>query len=119
MGILDSEKERHHILFPQVREDQADLVDTYMRASNNLGVTLTRIAGMTGDSSLNAQAIVNYQNSMRAWDALTRNQTTMIRMEGSNLAEQNVKYTVTTGSEFNPEIYTQIPRTLYGEDILE
>lgn len=119
LGILDSEKERHHILFPQVREDQADLVDTYMRAANNLGVTLTRIAGMTGDSSLNAQAIVNYQNSMRAWDALTRNQTTMIRMEGSNLAEQNVKYTVTTGSEFNPEIYTQIPRTLYGEDILE
>lgn len=106
-------------MLPQIRDDHADIVDTYMKASNNLGVTLSRIASATGDSSLNAKSIVSLQESLRAWDAMTRNQTTMIRLDGSNLAEQNIKYITRPVSGYEPEIYTEIPRLLNGEEGLE
>ena len=106
-------------MMPQSRGDHNDIVDTYMKASNNLGVVLSRLASKTGDSMLNAKAIVNLQESLRAWDSLTRNQNTMIRMEGSNLAEQNIKYITASVPEYESEIYTEIPRTLYGETVLE
>lgn len=117
--LLDAEHKKFGILFPQIREDQADLVDTYMKASNNLGVTLSRLANVTGDSTMNAGSIVYLQESLRAWDALTRNQETMIRLNGSNLAEQNIKYISHPISTYEPEIYIEIPRTLYGEKGLE
>ena len=65
------------------------------------------------------RAMVNLSDSLRAWDALTRNQTTMVRLEGSNLAAQNLKYISHSYSEFEPSIYVTIPRVLDGEHILE
>ena len=115
LTVLNQEREILGILLPQVRDDQADLVDTYMKAANNLGVIQSRLAAATGNSSLNAKALVNLQESMRAWDALTRNQETMVRLEGSNLAEQNFKYITHPVSAYEPEIYTDIPRLLTGE----
>ena len=90
-----------------------------MKASNNLGATLSRIANMTGNSEMNGEAIVALQDSLRAWDALSRNQKTMIRLDSSNLAEQNIKYITIPGSEFSPEIYTKIPMLMDGEEGLE
>ena len=119
LSILDVEREKYGVVLPQIRDDHADIVDTYMKASNNLGVTLSRIASATGDSSLNAKSIVSLQESLRAWDAMTRNQTTMIRLDGSNLAEQNIKYITRPVSGYEPEIYTEIPRLLNGEEGLE
>ncbi len=116
LSYLDVEKQKYDVVLPQVRDDHADIVDTYMKATNNLGVTLSRIAAITGDSSMNAKAIVNLQESLRAWDAMTRNQTTMIRLEGSNLAEQNIKYITRPIPGYEAEIYTEIPRLLYGEE---
>ena len=107
------------MLFPQDREDDNNLVDLYLKASNNLGVTLYRIARQTGDSKKNAEALVRLSDSIRAWDALTRNQTTMIRLEGSNLAAQNSKYITHSKSDFEPAIYTEIPKILVGEKELK
>ncbi len=113
---LDAERAQKGIMFPQTRSEDGEIVDLYLKASNNLGVTLYRLARRTGNSSLNAQAMVNFQESMRAWDALTRNQTTMIRLGGSNLAEQNMKYVSHPMPDYEPEIYTGLPRTLNGEE---
>ena len=113
--ILDSDRERFGILFPQVREDQYVIVDLYLKAANNLGVTLSRLAAQTGSSSLQAQAIAQFAESVRAWDALTRNQKTMVRLEGSNLAAQNIKYITYPQRSFEPAIYAAIPPVLYGE----
>lgn len=115
MDRLDFERSKHDILLPQVREDQGDIVDLYMRAANNLGVTEYRLARQTGDSRLNADAIANLSVSARAYDALTRNQQTMVRLDGSNLAMQNSKYMTQSKAAFEPEIYTEISRTLTGE----
>ena len=113
--ILNAQRSKWGELFPQTRDDQNDIAETYMKATNNLGVILSRTAAQTGDSELNGQAIVNFQESLRAWDSLTRNPDTMIRMEGSNLAEQNIKYLINDYAVYEPEIYTEIPRTLTSE----
>lgn len=116
---LDLEKARAGVLLPQIQSSDGELVDLYMKTSNNLGVILNRLAKRTGNSSLNAQAMVNLSSSLRAWDALTRNQTTMVRLDGSNLAAQNLKYISHPYSDFEPSIYVSIPRVLVGEHILE
>ncbi|MBR5645410.1 MAG: hypothetical protein IKX23_02065 [Treponema sp.] len=103
-------------LFPQNDPDDYDFVTTYLYAANNYGVVLYRLANRTGDSSKNAKAIVQLQQSLRAWDALTRDQKTMKRMEGSNLAEQNIKYITHPVSDFEPSIYIEIPKTLTDKE---
>ena len=109
---IDSIREQKGTLFPQVRKDEAAIVDTYMKASNNLGVTLFRLAKRTGSSQMNARAMVKLQESMRAWDSMTRNQQTLVRLGGSNLAEQNLKYVTHPVSDYEPAIYTDLPKTL-------
>jgi hypothetical protein len=104
-------------VFPQVREDHYDLVDMYMKAANNLGVVLYRQTLQSGGNDKNAQALTWLSESLRAWDALTRNPQTMVRMEGSNLAERNISYITYPDAPFTPELYTAIPRILVGEQI--
>ena len=91
LNNLDLEIADRGLVFPQVSEKDYDIVNTYLYASNNYGVTLHRLAKRTGNSGLNAQSLVQLSQSVRAWDALTRNQETLVRLEGSNLAEQNIK----------------------------
>ena len=62
---------------------------------------------------------MNFQDSIRYYDAMTRNQQTMVRLPGSNLAEMNLKYATHPFADFEPEIYTEIPRVLNGEKGLE
>ena len=119
LQILDGEKVRYGIMFPQVNIEHADIVDLYLKASNNLGVILYRLARQTGNSALNAEALTNLTTSVRAWDALTRNQETMIRLNGSNLAERNIAYMSYPISDYEPSIYTEIPRMLSGEVVPE
>lgn len=119
LEIMEEKRQGYKIILPQIREDHGDFVDTYMKASNNLGATLSRIANMSGNSEMNGQAIVALQDSLRAWDALSRNQETMVRLDSSNLAEQNIKYITRPDSEYSPEIYTKIPMLMDGEEGLE
>ena len=102
-----------------MREDHRTLVELYLKASNNLGVTLSHLALQTGNSALQAQAVSHFAESVRAWDALTRNQKTMVRLEGSNLAAQNIKYVSYSDPVYEPAIYAAIPSVLYGETELK
>jgi tetratricopeptide (TPR) repeat protein len=115
LDILDLQRARLGVLLPQVRDDQHEIVDLYMKAANNLGVTLCRIAQQRGDSAKNAEGLVRLSESARAYDALTRNPVSMVRLEGSNLAQQNISYITYPRADYGPEIYTEIPRVLYGE----
>ena len=116
LNKLDALREQYGVLLPQVKAEHGDLVETYMRAANNDGVTLARIADMTGDSSMNGQAIAKLQESLRAWDALTRNQETMVRLKGSNLAEQNIRYITNPAAGYEPEIYPDIYKLMVNEE---
>lgn len=119
LNRLNDVRARDEMLFPQEHADDNQLVDMYLKANNNLGVTLYRLARQTGNSGMNAEALVRLSDSMRAWDALTRNPTTMKRLEGGNLALQNAKYLTHPYAEFEPAIYTDIPKTLSDEKVLE
>ncbi len=112
---IDSVREQKGILFPQAKKQEAEIVDTYLKATNNLGVTLFRLAKRTGSSAMNAKAMVQFQESLRAWDTMTRNQQTMVRLGGSNLAEQNLKYVTHPMPEYEPAIYTDLSKTLSVE----
>ena len=112
LARLDDEIAEKQLVLPQTSSRDYDIVNTYLKASNNYGVTLHRLAKRTGNSSKNALAIVQFQQSLRAWDALTRNQDTLVRMDGSNLAQENIKYITHMYSDYEPAIYIDIPRTL-------
>ena len=116
VGNLDAIRSDRGILMPQVDLKDQGVVDMYMKAANNLGVTLYHLAKRTGNSNLNAQAIINFTESLRAWDALTRNQESMKRLPGTNLAQENIQYVLKPRSNFEPAIYPDIPRTLSGEE---
>ena len=118
IDTLDREIEKRGIVFPQASIKDYDVVNTYLYASNNYGVTLYNLAKRTGNSALNAQAIVQFSQSLRAWDALTRNQETLVRLEGSNLAQQNIQYITHQVPEFEPSIYTDISKTLLNNEKL-
>ncbi len=110
--------DRKQIMFPQAKPAHAEIVDSYMRGMNNLGVTFYRLAKRTGSSVFNARAMVGFQESLRAWDTLTRNQETMLRLPGGNLAAQNLKYISQPLPSYEPAIYTELPKTLYEEEEL-
>lgn len=119
LSKLDAEKTKRVVLLPQDDEEEAVIVDQYLRANNNLGVALYKIALQTGNSQANAKAMVCFSDSNKAWDALTRNMRTMVRMEGSNLAAQNSKYVTHSYPDFEPAIYTEIEKVLVDDDVLK
>ncbi len=119
LEILEAERLRKGIVFPQIRPDHQIFVEEYMHAANNLGVTLGRLAYRTGDSRKNAEALALLSESIRAWDALTRNPETLVRVQGSNLAFLNIQNMTHPQSTFVPEIYADIPKTLENEKVLQ
>lgn len=119
LDVLKDDFNKYNIVLPHARADHADLVDTYMKATNNLGVTLSRLANLNGDSDVNGDAFVNFSESSRAWDVLTRNQETMVRVTTKNLANQNSTYVANPSYGFEPTIYTEIPKAMYGEEGLK
>ncbi|WP_029409652.1 periplasmic flagellar collar protein FlcA [Treponema pedis] len=119
MELLEAERIRKGIVFPQSRVDHAEFVENYMQTANNLGVVLNRIAVQNGDSNKNGRAISLLGESTRAWDALNRNPETMIRSKAVNLAYANIQNIVKPRSLFTPEIYSDIPKTLENEKVLQ
>lgn len=119
LQIIERRMQRYSVMLPQVNADEGELVDLYMKATNNWGVALHRIASQTGSSDFNARSMVLFSESARAWDALTRNQETMVRLDSGNLAAQNTKYIINPLSGFEPAVYTDIPYVLEEEKKLE
>ncbi len=121
LSKLNMERARRAVFDPQSDVNDTKLVEMYKDVSNNLGVTLYRLAKQTGNSSMNAEAIVRLSDSIRAWDILTRNPATVVRMDESqeNLAARNIKYITHPIPDFEPGIFTNIDMTLENEKILE
>jgi tetratricopeptide (TPR) repeat protein len=84
LEILEDDRSRFPLITPTDDEDQLDIVERIMVAQNNLGVVLEALTERTGNTSYRARAQGLYSDSERAWDILTRNPTTMIRMRPSS-----------------------------------
>ncbi len=116
MNRLNDERSEGLYSKPQSSKKDNNFVTQYLYAANNYGVTLYRLAQRTGNSMYNAQSFVQFQESAKAWDALTRNQETLVRLEGSNLAQENIKYITHPQPNFEPAIYVEIPKTLQDNE---
>ncbi len=119
LDILREDFAKYDVVMPLVRSDHADMVDTYMKATNNIGVALSRTANQNGDSQAVGDAFVNFSESSRAWDSLSRNPETMLRVTTKNLASQNSTYLANPNYGYEPTIYTDIPKSMYGEETLK
>lgn len=116
---LEAEKLRRKIMLPQVREHDTLFVENYMKATNNLAVTLNRLAVQNGNSEMNSRSFVLFAESTRAWDALTRNPQTLIRTKNrQSPAYVNIQYMTAPNKNFVPEIYTEIPLTLQNDPVM-
>ena len=84
LEMLEDDRSRLPPIAPTDDKDQLDLVERLMVAQNNLGVVLEALTERTGNISYRSRAQGLYSDSERAWDILTRNPTTMIRMRPSS-----------------------------------
>ena len=116
---LNSIRPQFGNLLPQTSYTDGVYVEQYMKASNNLGVSLYQLALLKGDSKKSISALTTLTESLRAYDALTRNPDTMVRLPGSNLAELNIKYITHPNAQFKPGIYGSIDNVLENQQPIE
>jgi tetratricopeptide (TPR) repeat protein len=83
LEILEDYRSRLPPITPTDDEDQLDVLERIMVAQNNLGVALEALTERTGNNSYRSRAQGLYSDSERAWDILTRNPVSMIRMRPS------------------------------------
>ena len=122
LEILETDRSRLPPITPTNDEKQLDLAERLMVAQNNLGVTLETLTENTGRSRYRSRAQGLFADSERAWDVLTRNPVTMIRMRpspeiaapGINPAYLNVQNSLHPAPGYEPQFFLRIDK-----DILE
>lgn len=94
---------------PQNRPSHQEIVELLMMATNNLGAALIRVAERSGDSSRRARAMVSFTESSRLFDALVRDQTTMLRPEQKNLGFLNLDFILHPQRGIDLATYRMLP----------
>jgi len=92
-----------------------------MVAQNNLGVTLEALTERTGNNSFSARAQGLYADSARAWDILTRDPETMVRMRpapgiyapGVNPAFLNIRNNLNPIPGYEPLFFMRIDMDMF------
>ena len=120
LEILEADRTRLPPIMATDNEDELDLAERLMIAQNNLGVALEALSERTGDNTYRSRALGLYSDSERAWDILTRNPTTMVRMRPSpdisapsvNPAYLNVQNSLRPVSDYEPQIFLKIDKDM-------
>jgi tetratricopeptide (TPR) repeat protein len=121
LDILESERSRLPILLPNDRPEYIEIAERLMVARNNMGAVLEALSQRGGNPRYLAQAAGFYTQSAQAWDALTRNPQTMIRLgagdpssPGINLAFLNSRNILYPQNDYEPQLFVRIDK-----DVLE
>ena len=122
LDILENQRIRLPVLLPNDNPQFLELGERLMMARNNAGVVYEALADQTGNREYRSKALVLYSESSRAWDSITRNPETMIRMRltdtpgapGINLGYLNANNALRPGRMYTPEIFVRIDK-----DVLE
>ncbi|MCL2478046.1 MAG: tetratricopeptide repeat protein [Treponema sp.] len=120
IDILNDDKLRFPLITPTDNKQQQDLAERLMVAQNNLGVTLDALTLRTGDNSYRSRAMGLYADSEQAWDILTRDPTTMVRMRpspditapGVNPAYLNIQNSLYPIPGYEPILFMRIDQDL-------
>jgi tetratricopeptide (TPR) repeat protein len=95
---------------PQERASEAEIVELLMKAENNLGAALYRVAARVGDSRIRARAMAAFAESSRYFDSLTRDPATLTRPDTRNLGFLNMDFVLHPLRDFDISIYPEIER---------
>jgi tetratricopeptide (TPR) repeat protein len=122
LEILEADRDRLPQIMSTDDEKQLELAERLMVVQNNLGVTLEALTERTGSNRYRSRAQGLYSDSERAWDVLTRNPNTMIRMRpspeisapGINPAYLNVQNSLRPLTGYEPQFFLRIDK-----DVLE
>ncbi|MDR0473672.1 MAG: tetratricopeptide repeat protein [Treponema sp.] len=122
LEMLDADRVRFPVIMPTDNRDQLELAERLMVAQNNMGVVLEALNARTGDTRYRSRAMSLYTESERAWDIMTRNPTSLVRMRpspeiaapGVNPAYLNVQNSLHPVPGYDPQFFIRIDR-----DILE
>ncbi|MDR1838769.1 MAG: tetratricopeptide repeat protein [Treponema sp.] len=118
IDILDNQRVRLPVLLPNDNPQFLELGERMMMTWNNAGVVYEALAEQTGNREYRSRALAYYAESARAWDSITRNPQTMIRMRltdspgapGINLGYLNANNALRPNSNYSPEIFIRIDK---------
>ena len=127
LEILESDMTRFSLITPTDDRDQLELTERLMVVQNNLAVTLEALTLQTGNNNYRARALGLYSESERAWDILTRNPETMVRLRpspeiiapGINPAYLNVQNSLYPISGYEPLFFMRIDKDLLEPSVWE
>ncbi|GHU91223.1 hypothetical protein FACS189476_11800 [Spirochaetia bacterium] len=132
LDILEAERSRLPMLMPNERPEYIDLAERLMITRNNMGVTLEAISRSQGNvqprvlDRYRSRALGLYTESARAWDTLTRNPESMVRLgagsfstPGINLAFLNSRNALYPVPDYDPQLYLQIDKDVLEPSIWE
>jgi tetratricopeptide (TPR) repeat protein len=122
IDILEGQRIRLPVLLPNDNPQFLELGERLMMARNNAGVVYEALAEQTGNREYRSRALGLYAESARAWDSITRDPQTMVRMRltdspsapGINLGFLNANNALRPTPNFSPQIFPRIDR-----DVLE
>jgi tetratricopeptide (TPR) repeat protein len=122
LEILQADRSRYPLIMPTENKEQLELAERLMTVQNNMGVVLEALAERTGSNAFRSRAEGLFSESERAWDILTRNPDTMIRMRpspditapGVNPAYLNIQNSLHPIPGYEPQFFLRIDK-----DILE
>ncbi|MCD6396278.1 MAG: hypothetical protein J7L71_01940, partial [Spirochaetaceae bacterium] len=112
LDILEQEISSQPSIRLDKRDDQRNLVESLMKAYNNMGVTLYGLFQRTGDPSKFTAAMLNFTRSNEYFDDLTRNPESLIRTEMINLASLNQRKMLYPIPDYELQIFPDIPKYL-------
>jgi hypothetical protein len=87
-------------------------IEYLIRTSNNLGVTLLRQAGRSGNPELSARGMVYLTESQELSENYGRDPETAGRSDAVGLAFLNLRHALYSGTEYEYQIYIDIPRDM-------
>jgi tetratricopeptide (TPR) repeat protein len=120
LELLDGDRARFPQITPTNNAEQLELAERYMVAQNNLGATLEALSLRTGDNSYRSRAQGLYTESEGAWDVITRNPDSFIRLRpspemtgpGVNPAFLNIQNSLSPTLDYEPQFFLRIDMDL-------
>ncbi|GAB1433178.1 tetratricopeptide repeat protein [Spirochaetota bacterium] len=94
---------------PQQRPSHKEMVELLMVAKNNLGASVYRVAERMGDGRRRAEAMLEFSESARYFDSMSRDFTSMVRSDSKNLGFLNNDFVLHPQRGIDISIYKVIP----------
>lgn len=109
LDMLKSRLEQERPLLIEERRDHRALTENLMKVSNNLGVTLHNLHLKTGQTEYYSRAMVQFSDSSRYFDRLSRDPETLERTGLSNLGYLNQRNLLFPNENYELQIYADLP----------